>query len=839
MPADNRRRVRLLFEEALEMPAAERGGFLERAYGDDSAVKAAVERLLRADAAADGFLGEPLVRIASAIPSPTASRPPARIGPYRLEEKIGEGGMGTVYGAVRDDEAFEREVAVKLITHGAMSDETRRRLRIERQILAGLDHPWIAQIFDGGTTDEGLPYLVMERVEGEPIDRFCDREALAVRERLELFCKVCAAVHCSHQNLIVHCDLKPSNILVTDAGDPKLLDFGIAKLLSQENNQGREEPTTVGSRPLTPEYASPEQLRGETLSTASDVYSLGVLLYKLLTGQRPEAASGRSGDRGDERDLIAPSVAVAREGLSTSRQLRGDLDAIVLKALRSSPEARFGSAQQLAEDVERYLSGFPVLARQGSFRYRARKFLRRHRASVAAAVMAITMLIVFALDRSAMASRLSQERAKLQEVVDFFRGFFEHAGPLVDERLDLTLREAVDQHARMIEVGLEDQPAVKVEIATVLGDIYRELGRPDQALDWSERALALQRQVVGEDSQAYALALVQVGSAQRELGSFEEAERNIRAGLGWLQARPETEPVKLVQSLNHLVMLLCYQGRYQEVDADSAAALHLAEESLDNAALETLVAMTNRGQVLRRMGETAEAERLYESALLLYRQTFEGPHPHMAPLLHNLGLIQRARGDLASASRTLNEANSQYLELFGPTHYARIHTLDGLARLSIQQERPDDAVAYYRDAIEVGIASKVGPSYILRPAVEFGELLLSSRRCREGEQQLRDAMQHTQKHAGSSWRYAEIEGQLGECLTRHGSHAEARALLERSYEHLKAQADVDPDTLRRALQRLVALYEAVGEDLLRKQAIAALEPFGVLAIGAPEHQPLR
>ncbi len=827
MRSERRWRARQIFEQAIEMPEAERTSFLDRACGEDETLKRAVRRLLRADAEAGDFLRKPLVRAAPETPP----QPPDRVGPYQLREKIGEGGMGAVYRAVRDDQAFDREVAVKLIVHSAISDETHRRLGVERQILATLDHPWIAQIFDGGTTDGGLPYLVMELVDGVPIDVYCEREKLSIRERIELFRKVCAAVHCSHQNLVVHCDLKPSNILVTAAGAPKLLDFGIAKLLSQDALDGSSQPTTVGSRPLTPEYASPEQIQGQALSTVSDVYSLGVLLYKLLTGQRPNPPGHSARAPQDTEDVTVPSVAAAQHAPGVARALRGDLDHIVLKALRTAPTARYGSAEQMAEDLERHLGGLPVRARHGSWRYRTRKFLRRHRTSVAAAATGIAVLMAFAVSMAIMASRLSREQAKLQQVSDFYRGFFELAGPLVAAGHSLTLREAVDKNTEMIENGLVGQPAVKVEIVTVLSDIYRLLGQAEKAHSYSEQALTLHRRLTGEDSQDYALGLVRRGAARRDLGRYDQSENDMRAGLAPLQARSDTEPRWLVWSLNHLVSLLCWQGRYEDAADDSAAALRLAEAHLDKASLETLVATTNRGLVERQLGRAPEAERLYERALNHYRHSFPSPHPYVAPLLNNLGLLQRDRGDLARASRTIAEANSQYVEMFGTAYHGRIRPLMALAQIAAQQQRVDDAVAFYREAIDTAMQSPEEPKallqYVLRPTVELGELLLDSGRCHKGEQLLRDILQHSQPWADESWRLAEIEGILGQCLAEQlEDPVAARPLLESSYARLQAQADVDPDILRRALQRLNTLRETVGEAPLFDHILDVSETVG-------------
>ncbi|MEM7357325.1 MAG: serine/threonine-protein kinase, partial [Acidobacteriota bacterium] len=577
---------------------------------------------------------------------------------------------------------------------------------------------WIARIFDGGTTEGGVPYLVMEMIDGQPIDRYCEAHDLSVRQRIELFRQICSAVHYSHQNLVVHCDLKPSNILVDTSGAPKLLDFGIAKLLQQGSAGDRDDPTTLGSRPLTPEYASPEQFRGEALSTVSDVYSLGVLLYKLLTGQRPATAERLSRPAADD-DIAPPSAATRDRSPDLSRRLRGDLDAIVLKALRASPDERFGSAAQLSEDLGRYLEGFPVHARQGNLSYRAKRFLRRHRLAVSAAIVSFAVLGFFAFSMASLAGRLTEEQAKLQEVVGFFRLFFERAGPLVSQGRNLTLREAVDQNAAMIVDGLADQPAVKVEIATVLGDIYRELGQPEQALAWSDRALELHRQLAGEDSHAYSLGLVRLGAALRELGRYEEAEAKIRDGLDRLRAHSDTEPAQLVDSLNNLVSLLCYEERYQEAVDHSIAALSLAEDQLGDTAIETMTAIANRGLVLRQLGQAGEAKRLYERAIALFRHRLGGSHPLVATLLLNLSSIERDQGDLAMAENTLEEANQQYLEMFGREHYGRIRPLVGLAKLAARQQRVDEAVERYREAIEVAIASQAPPPFVLRPTLDL------------------------------------------------------------------------------------------------------------------------
>ncbi len=388
-----------LFEQALEVDPERRAVFVEQESGSDDKLRRAVDRLLALEVEAASFLAEPI----AALSAPMKSEPggvlgEVRIGPYRLVRPLGHGGMGSVYLARREDE-YQQEVAIKLVRQGFLSEEVRRRFENERQVLARLEHPNIARLYDGGTTVEGLPYLVMERVEGLPIDRFCDQQQLVIRQRLELFRQVCAAVATAHRCLLVHCDLKPSNILVTVDGTPKLLDFGIAKMLRSD---GLDETTlTRGLRPMTPGYASPEQILGESITTASDVYSLGVILYKLLCGSLPFVASGdcyvdfgsavvdQEAEKPSRRVLVRPAtgsddvdfLAVSRRRRTTptelSRKIRGDLDAIVLRALRPMPEQRYVSVNELSSDVGRHLAALPVRARRGTWRYRTGRLLRR------------------------------------------------------------------------------------------------------------------------------------------------------------------------------------------------------------------------------------------------------------------------------------------------------------------------------------------------------------------------------------------------------------------------------------------------------------------------------
>jgi len=400
------REAKRILDEALEVPTGVRPAFIAEACGADEDLRRDVESLAAAAEDGDNILDTPVpVAFADA---PPRSRQGERIGPYELLSEIGRGGMGVVYLARRADDEFQRRVAIKLVS-GSLADEVALgRFRSERQISASLDHPHIARLLDGGTTAAGEPYFVMEFVEGEPLLRYCDARELSLRERLRLFQDVCAAVQYAHQNLVVHRDLKPGNILVTAAGEAKLLDFGIAKLLDPGGSVRAGQDTATLYRMLTPDYASPEQVRGKPVTTTSDVYALGVVLYELVAGRRPYHVENP--EPAELLRLVCEEDPEKPSTITGWRELRGDLDAIVMKAMRKEPEKRYASAAALSEDIGRYLEALPVVARRGSTGYRAKKFIRRHRVGAAA-----TALVLIALAGGLAANMREARRAREAE----------------------------------------------------------------------------------------------------------------------------------------------------------------------------------------------------------------------------------------------------------------------------------------------------------------------------------------------------------------------------------------------------------------------------------------
>jgi serine/threonine protein kinase/tetratricopeptide (TPR) repeat protein len=599
MRPDHWERVEQLCQEALERPQEHQAAFVESACGEDQELRRQVESLLAHRQRAEGFMEVPAMQMAAralaAEQVNSAGENSRQIGRiishYRIVEKIASGGMGDIYRAIRADGTYEKQVAIKLIQGARSTDFFLARFQNERQILADLDHSNIARLLDGGTTEEGLPYLVMEYVAGLPIDEFCRQKALRVRERLELFLKVCSAVQYAHQNLVVHRDLKPSNILVTTDGVPKLLDFGVAKILNPQRGEKDLQQTLTILRMLTPDYASPEQVRNELISTASDVYSLGVILYVILTGRRPYRTNPDSPQEMMnaicETEPEKPSSAVMLRGAPqpTRRQqfgasessppmmderpeklrkvLAGDLDNIVLKALRKDPRWRYSSVEQFSEDIRRYLTGLPVLAYKDTLSYRGRKFIGRHKLGVAAASLVFISIaggLVATLwqARIARANELRAERrfndvralanSLMFEVHDSIRdlaGATQARKLLVSKALqylDSLSREAAGDASLQRELA-----AAYEKVGEVQGNPFAaNLGDPAGALASYRKALAIRESLAVPDSEESRRNLANdyewVGMALESLRDYRGALEYYRKDFTIKEALTKTAP---------------------------------------------------------------------------------------------------------------------------------------------------------------------------------------------------------------------------------------------------------------------------------------------------------
>ena len=766
--------IEALFEEALALPASEREAFLERLHRRDAELHAEVASLVGAHEEAGGFFED----LSDKLVSPFIARldqempPPHRVGPYRIVRKLGVGGMSVVYLAERDDGQFQREAALKLIRSGEAKERLHRFLS-ERQILASLNHPNVARLFGGGVAEDGRPYFVMEYVQGVPIDAYCDEHRLSVDERVRLFTAVGEAVQYAHQNLIIHRDLKPSNIFVAEDGTVKLLDFGIAKLLVRDG-AGAQVQTQTRQRWMTPEYAAPEQVKGESATTATDVYQLGVVLYLLLTGHRPyrlDTESTYDVERAIcEQTPTRPSTIVARaeeirRGTETTyitpeqvsydrttevgelrRTLSGDLDAVLLKALRKEPEQRYATVSAFVEDLHRYLEGRPVAARQGSWGYRSRKFVRRHRWGVAAAVAFALLILGFA---TLYAVRITQERnraqleaAKAQEVSEFLIGIFERSDPEEAQGDTATARELLERGAQRVERQLQGQPAVQAQMLRTIGRVYEGLGTYAQAEQHLERAVALQRDLPGvppgdlaeslrylagvyvsqgrldEAAPLYdealtlwrrvpgpqekeAETLVDVASFLQQRGAWDLADSLYAEALGMQRHLFGEEHEDLAKTITHVADLRMDQDRYAAATRLYREALAMGRRLLGERHPSVINTLVNLASVLSRQGRYPEADSLYTRALAIQRQVQGPAHPDVAKTLNNLAILRKEQGDLEGAEQLQRQALAIKQEHLGPTHPSLAVAYINLAGLLQAKGDLEAAAPMVRQALRI------------------------------------------------------------------------------------------------------------------------------------------
>src|SRR5215472_12245057 len=493
-----------LFEQAVGMVGAEREGFISR-HCADPALRRDLELLLACDQGADTFLEGAVIDAASSVLKSLGLSPGQRIGPYRVLTVIGQGGMGLVYLAERADGKFEQRVALKVLQSGPDQPFVAEQLQQECRILASLEHPNIARVLDADVTEDGVPYFVMEYVDGQPIDSYCDDHKLTVRQRLHVLLPVCDAVQFAHQKLIVHRDLKPDNILVTTQGVPKLLDFGIAKILNDTSTAARITSTRV----LTPEYASPEQVRGEALSTATDVYSLGAVLYKLLTGVAPHPVQGKSPAQLVhaicEKDIRKPS--------QLRRELSGDLEHILEMALRKEPVRRYRSVVQFATDIKNFLERKPVIARRDTVWYRSAKYVRRHALAVGFTAVLVVLLGVFSFLQARQLRQTREERDRATRITDFMTSMFKVSDPSQARGNTITAREILDKASKDIDKGMAQDPVQQAQMMHVMGTVYLGLGLYVDADSLFRKAFDLRRRVLGPDNPDTVETMIQMNKS--------------------------------------------------------------------------------------------------------------------------------------------------------------------------------------------------------------------------------------------------------------------------------------------------------------------------------------
>jgi serine/threonine protein kinase/Tfp pilus assembly protein PilF len=801
-------------DQALELSEEERQRYLVDLASEDPALAAELELLLGEERALrdEKYLEHDAQDLL--IRSHLVGQ---AFGAYTLVQPLGAGGMGSVWLARRNDGHFEGTVAVKLLSAALLSAAGASRFRREGTILARLKHPHIAQLIDAGVSEAGQPYLVLEYVEGEPIDRWCDERGLDVPSRVRLFLDVLAAVAHAHANLVVHRDLKPSNVMVSKEGRVKLLDFGIAKLL-QGDDAGDGAPTQLtreAGRAFTPAFAAPEQVTGESVTTATDVYALGGLLYLLLAGRHP------AGEQASPADLLRGILETEPDRLSEvvhdqrlRRELRGDLEIIVAKALKKNPKERYGSVAALAEDLRRYLAEEPILARPDSLVYRTRKFVRRHARSLAAAALALVALAVVV---TFYGTRLADERDRATRVSGFLTDLLSHADPYKAGMGEPTVRSLLDAGAARARKDLSDQPELQREMLTLLGRIYERRGAYEAALPLLEQAVALGRRSLGP-SRELAQSLNDLGVARRKMAQVDAARATLESALAMRRKLLGEEHPEVAVSHSELGRTLFDLGRLDEAEAHYRAALAIRRKVLGPADHETATSMSDLGLLLRQKGDRAGAETLLRETLAVTRTSSGPTHPDVGTALNNLALTVNERGDHAAAEAMFREALAIGRASLGREHPVNAQRLANLACALRDRGKLAEAAAINEEALALSRPA-LGPDHpaVARQEVGLARTYLDQGRAAAAEPLLRHALGVQQRsHGAGDRRLGATLSLLGDACTRLSRFAEAEPYLLRAFEILPAtpgSEGLETKEAREArdnLARLVALYEAWG-----------------------------
>ncbi len=837
--AERYRRLRELFHDVVEEPAAERERRIAGLETTDPDLARELRSLLEADAAAGEFVAVGIAGHEQALGDEVgASLVGRRLGPYRLERLLGRGGMGVVYLGRRVDQSFEQQVAVKLLRPELASPELVLRFRAERQALAQLRHPNIAHLLDGGTTEDGLPFLVMEYIVGVPLEEHCTSRRLSLPARLELFTSICGAVQEAHRNLIVHRDIKPVNVMVDADGAVKLLDFGVAKLLEGGGDETQPLTRAVGFGTLA--FSSPEQLEGGPITTATDVYALGVLLYRLLTGRHPyevaDVAPPQAARIVCEVQPVPPSKAVLSAGESPpgaaeprkhARALAGDLDQIVLKALRKEPSRRYASVSDLAADVGRYQAGLPVSARPDTLGYRFRRFVTRHRLPVAAATLVALGLVggLLAYARQARlaraeAARAEVERAKAEQVRAFLHETFTSADPARGAGRRVTVAEVLDGASSHLAADLADQPEVEASLRGTLGDTYLNLGLLPEAEREYRRALAL----AGPDAAAERVRLAQALSDE---GRFVEAATELdrviaRCGPG---ARPA---MACVEALSLKMVALQNLGRGKEAAAIGREALARARRDFPGEKGQLASVLNNLGICYGNQGELRRAEEFHRQALQAAVAAHGERHPLTADLTANLAGILDMEDRFAEAEPLYRKTLELQESLRGERHFAFIRTLTSYANLLWLMKRPLEAEPLARRAWT--LAREALPADHPHSAYAenvLGAVLLDAGKPAEAEGHIRKALDARRKTLPAGhWLIASARSNLGAALLAEKRYPEAERELSEAYAVLAADRGPRHEKSLLAAARLADLCAATGRtsEAKRYRLLAAPAP---------------
>ncbi|HZT78191.1 MAG TPA: serine/threonine-protein kinase [Vicinamibacterales bacterium] len=808
-------RVSRHLDEVLDLTDEERAAHLDDLRRRDPDTAADVDAMLaeHRKLTSEGFLES--TPPAQPRETPLAG---AAIGAYTLVSRIGQGGMGTVWLASRSDGRFEGRVAVKLLNAGLVGHGGEARFTREGTILARLTHPHIARLVDAGVSETGQPYLVLEYVDGRHIDRYCDEQHLDVDARIRLFLDVQAAVAHAHANLIVHRDLKPSNVLVTGAGQVKLLDFSIAKLIGDEDAAVLTRLTHGTGAAMTPRYAAPEQITGGAVTTATDVYALGVLLYELLSGRHPTGpAATSSAALAKAITETEPMRLSAAAPEPLRRMLRGDLETILAKALKKDPAERYASVTEFADDLRRYLDHLPIRARRDSLGYRTAKFVRRHWrgvAGTAVALVALSVTVGFYTVRVAT----ERDRARLQaekasRLSDLLTTLLTSADPYrtPDVRTP-TVQNLLDLGAARIAAELGDQPEVQAEMFTVIGRTYERMGLHAKALPLLEQALAIGRRTFGPNHVRVAQSLNDLGVLQRQLGHPDRAEPLLVESLAMRRRLLGDRHADVAVTLVELARVLRDRGRGADAEAPAREALAIRRHLFGDEHRETATSKNELGMILLERGDLAGAEPLLRENLATSVRVLGEGHPNTAAAKSNVARLLVARGDAAAAEPLLRQALAVSASVFGETHAEYALRLNYLATAIEMQGRLAEADAMYARAVAIARA-QFGDAHpqVAMLTLNHARVQIARGRGAAAEPVLRRVLADRQQAlAPDDWRIAQAQSLLAASLVAAHRYADAEPLMIAADRHLAAVPGSQGRERAANRARLAALYVATG-----------------------------
>lgn len=787
MNTERWQRIETIFNEALDRPADERAAFVRARCEDDDALYAEVMALLAADESPHSLLDASAIDAVD-LPGDDDAAAGTLVGAYRIIRRIGSGGMGAVYLAERADGQFEQKVALKLIKRGMDSDAILARFRSERRILARLQHPGIARLLDGGVADDGRPYFTMEYVDGVPITEYCSRHALPLTQRLQLFRDVCAAVQYAHGNLVVHRDIKPGNILVTSDGVPKLLDFGIARLIDDHE----EGLTRSGQRVMTPAYASPEQVRGEPVTTASDIYSLGVILYELLCERHPHRESTSTPAEVERAITTSPVERPSKSAPRWRRQLEGDLDTICLMALRKEPARRYASAVQLSNDIQRHLTGRTVSARPDTLRYRLGKFVGRNRANVAlgaGVVVAAATLTAF------YAHRLAHERdlARLGErkaaaVSEFLTGLFASADPYQSLGKALTAREMLDTGRKRVHTELAGQPRVLADMLSTIGLAYRNLGLYDEARSAMGEALEVRQRVLDPNDRDVVLAMAELADINTSSGDYTTAEKLARDAVS--RARKlRDDPRPLAESVGYLATVLNLEGRYNEAEPFYRESIQAWQSVEGPRSPQASIIMNNLALMYHEESRYVDARTLFEQALSIQETAFGKRHPEMASTRYNYAQLLADDGQLEAARALWDDVLATDRALYPEGHPNIAYTLSAYGRLLVRTGDFEKAERLQREALDIR-RKYLGETHpdVAYSLGSLGSVVYERGRYNEADTLLRESLAMHRKLHPEHPVVGNMMNQIGRVLYARGDYAAAEKMHRDALAFLRSVA---------------------------------------------------